>query len=57
MLAWLGAHLATIVICAVLAALVALVIVYMIRNKRKGKSSCGCGCGGCPMNGNCHSQK
>lgn len=57
MLAWLGAHLATIVICAVLAALVALVIVYMIRNKKKGKSSCGCGCGGCPMNGNCHLRK
>ena len=44
----------TVLVCAVLVALVALIVTYMIRNKKKGKSSCGCGCTGCPMSGKCH---
>lgn len=59
MLAWLSQNLATIIICAVLIAVVAAIIVGMIRDKKKGKSacSCGCGCGGCAMSGICHSEK
>lgn len=57
MLTWISANIATIIICAVLIAVVASVIVYMISNNRKGKSSCGCGCAGCPMSGKCHSDK
>ena len=57
MLAWLTENLATIIICAVLMAVVAAIIVSMVRNKKKGKSACGCGCSDCPMSGSCHSKK
>ena len=39
----------TVLICAGLVAIVALVIAYLIKNKKAGKSSCGCGCSGCAM--------
>ena len=57
MLAWLLENLATIIICAVLLAGAAAIIVSMVRGRKKGKSSCGCGCTGCPMDGACHSKK
>lgn len=44
----------TIFICLVLAFVVAMIVINMIRNKKKGKSSCGCGCSDCPMSGKCH---
>ena len=55
MLAWLGENIATIIICAVLIAVVAAIIVRMVKNKKKGKSSCGCNCAHCAMAGSCHS--
>ena len=45
---------ATVIISLVLAAIVAGIIVKMIKNKKEGKSSCGCGCGSCPMSSECH---
>ena len=57
MFAWISENLGTIIICAVLVAVVAAIIAYMIRNNKKGKSSCGCGCAGCPMSGSCHNKK
>ena len=57
MLAWLTENIATMIICAVLIAVVAAIIVSMIRNKKKGKSSCGCGCADCPMSGSCSLQR
>lgn len=57
MLTWISGNIATIIICAVLIAVVAAVIGKMVRDKRKGKSSCGCGCEGCAMSGSCHSKK
>lgn len=54
MLAWLMANLATILIGAALLAVVAVILVYLRKNKKKGKSSCGCECQGCPMSGACH---
>ena len=57
MLAWLTENIATIIICAVLIAVVSAIIVSMIKNKKKGKSSCGCGCADCPMSGSCHTKK
>ncbi|NCC61619.1 MAG: FeoB-associated Cys-rich membrane protein [Verrucomicrobiae bacterium] len=57
MLMWLAENLATILICTALAAVVALIIISMIRGKKKGKTSCGCGCTGCPMSGSCHHEK
>lgn len=57
MLAWLTENIATIIICAVLIAVVSAIIVCMIKNKKKGKSSYGCGCADCPMSGSCHPKK
>ncbi|MGN0492883.1 MAG: FeoB-associated Cys-rich membrane protein [Acutalibacteraceae bacterium] len=57
MLAWLTDNIATIIICAVLIAVVAAIIVSMVRNKKKGKSACGCWCSDCPMSGSCHPKK
>ena len=54
MLDWISANLATVIICAVLIAVVAAIIVNMAGKKKKGKSSCGCGCSDCPMSGSCH---
>ena len=47
----------TIIICAVLAAIVVAIVYRLIRNKQQGKSSCGCGCSSCAMQGICHEKK
>ncbi|MGN0554872.1 MAG: FeoB-associated Cys-rich membrane protein [Candidatus Fimenecus sp.] len=57
MLTWLAQNTATIMICAVLIAVVAAIIIHMIKNKKKGKSACGCGCADCPMRSACHKQR
>ena len=57
MLAWLSENMATIIICALLFAVVTAIIVSMVTTKKKGKSSCGCGCADCPMSGSCHPKK
>lgn len=54
MLAWISENIATILISAVLIAVMAAIIIGIIKNKKKGKSSCGCGCSHCPMSGICH---
>lgn len=54
MIAWMTAHLWTILLTLILSGIVAAILVGIIRDKRKGKHpSCGCGCGGCPMRGAC----
>ena len=57
MFAWIAENIVTIIICAVLAIMVAAIVVTLVKDKKKGKSSCGCKCGSCPMAGSCHSQK
>lgn len=57
MLTWFTNNIGTILICAVLIAVVAAIIVGMRRDKKKGKSSCGCNCTYCAMSGTCHSKK
>lgn len=57
MLTWFTNNIGTILICAVLIAVVAAIIVGMRRDKKKGKSSCGCNCTHCAMSGTCHSKK
>lgn len=47
-------NLSTILVGGLVAALLVLVAVKMIQNKKKGKSSCGCQCAGCPNAGACH---
>ena len=54
MLSWIAANIGTIIVCAVLAGIVAFIIAVMARDKKKGKSSCGGNCGHCPMGGSCH---
>jgi len=57
MLTWFASNIGTILICAVLIAVVAAIIVSMRRDKKKGKSSCGGNCAHCAMGGACHSKK
>ena len=57
MLAWLSKNIATIIICLVLAVIVALIIFSLVKNKKKGKSSCGCNCSQCPSSGLCHANQ
>ena len=54
MLAWLSANIGTILITLILVCIVALIIVKMLGDKKKGKSSCGGSCGHCPISGSCH---
>ncbi len=54
MLAWITANIGTIIVSAVLIAIVALVITVMVRDKKKGKSPCGGKCSGCPSANACH---
>ena len=56
---WLSQNIGTIIICAVLLAIVAAIITGMVRKKKQGRSMvCNCGsCGSCPMSGSCHGKK
>ncbi|MEE1262155.1 FeoB-associated Cys-rich membrane protein [Ruminococcus sp.] len=58
MLQWIVGNIWTIIICAVLIGIVAVIIISMVSKKRKGKSViCSCGnCKSCAMNGSCHKQ-
>ena len=44
----------TILVSAILLAVVILIVVKLYRDRKKGKSSCGCGCENCPSAGMCH---
>lgn len=55
MFTWIANNIWTIVICAVLVAVVALIVVSLVKDKKKGKSTCGCNCAHCAMAGTCHS--
>lgn len=44
----------TVIVSAVIVAVVAAIILCGIRNKKKGKGACGCSCGGCAMSNACH---
>ena len=47
----------TILVLTILMAVVAAIILNLVRNRKQGKSSCGCSCSCCPMAGSCHSFK
>ena len=57
MLNWITANLSTIVVSAILLAIVTLISLYLIRQKKQGKSSCGSGCANCAMHGQCHGKQ
>ncbi|MBQ5471279.1 MAG: FeoB-associated Cys-rich membrane protein [Treponema sp.] len=47
----------TIVVASILFVIVALIIVRLVQNKKKGKSSCGCKCSACACAGSCHKKE
>ncbi len=44
----------TILTGTALLAILAVIVVKMCRERKKGKTSCGCGCDHCPSSGMCH---
>ena len=54
MLVWFGSHIAVILICVGLLAIVTGAVAVLVRDKKRGQSSCGCNCACCPMGGRCH---
>lgn len=54
---WLLNYFSTIVIGAILLAVIALIIRSMRKKKKTGESSCGCGCSSCAMKESCHGEK
>ena len=58
MFQWIVSNIWTIIICAVLIAIVTAIIVSMVKKKKQGKSMvCNCGnCKSCPMSCSCHKQ-
>lgn len=54
MMQFITENLGTIIISAVLVAVVALIILKLRRDRKNGESSCGCGCDGCANSQNCH---
>ncbi len=57
MFEFLKENIGTIIVGLVVLAVVAAIIVKIIKDKRHGKSSCGCGCEHCQNAQYCHSGK
>ena len=54
---WIAQNLGTLLISAVLIAIVTSITISLIRQKKRGKSSCGCNCAHCALHGQCHKQQ
>lgn len=61
MLSWLQVNYGSVIVVLVLLAVVTLIVLGLIRDRKAGKhicggscGSCGGGCQGCPMHGQCH---
>ena len=52
MIAWITENIITIAVCLVIAGLVALALISMLKNRKKGRN-CSCGCEGCAYSGSC----
>lgn len=57
MLHWITENLSTIIVSAILLAIIIATSVYLIRQRKKGRSSCGCNCAHCAMHVTCHSKQ
>lgn len=57
MLHWITENLSTIIVSAILLAIIIATSVYLIRQRKIGRSSCGCNCAHCAMHGTCHSKQ
>ena len=54
MFAWLAQNIGTIIISAILLAIVVAIVRYLIRQKKQGKYSCGANCAHCANACSCH---
>lgn len=54
MMNWIAENIGKIVICAVLIAAVAAIIMSLYRDRKRGKSSCCGSCAHCAMCSSCH---
>lgn len=54
MLSFMQANLPTLVVGAVVLAILALAVRKVVLDRKNHRSSCGCGCAGCPSSGSCH---
>ena len=57
MLTWLSANIGTVLITILLIAVVAIIVVKLRRDKKKGVSSCGGNCAHCAMSGACQQKQ
>ncbi|MDR0841708.1 MAG: FeoB-associated Cys-rich membrane protein [Christensenellaceae bacterium] len=57
MLSFLQANLPSLLVGAVVLALLALAIWSIIRTKKKTGSACGCGCSKCPYSNDCEQKE
>ncbi len=57
MLSWLTANIGTVLITLLLIAIVAVIVVKLRKDKKKGRSACGGNCAHCAMSGTCHQKK
>ena len=53
---WIISNLGTIIVAIIVTALLALLIIYLIKQKKQGKTTCSCGCSSCPNSQICHSK-
>lgn len=52
-----GINMPTVIVGVIVAAVIALVIIKIIKDKKSGKGGCSCGCDGCSAGCNCHSDE
>ena len=52
---WISENIGNIIAIVILAAVIAAIVIHLIKQKNRGKPSCGCSCGSCPMKNSCHS--
>ena len=57
MLQWITENAPTLIVGAVVLAIVAAIAVKLIKDAKNHNSSCGGGCKGCPNSGMCHGGK
>ena len=53
---WISENIGNIIAIVILAAVIAAIVIHLIKQKKRGTSSCGCSCGSCPMKNSCHSK-
>jgi len=56
MISWISENIGTVLISAIIAGLVALAVISIIKNRKKGKK-CSCGCEGCAFSDSCGGKK